>query len=573
VNRHISLYEETTLILSSLDVFYRYCPELVTDESIRVQSPELLRLLPRVLQFHAILTTNTTTAADTTTSGEEMKRRTKEDVFIPIVSIWHSFSASLLGSTLLLQQSTTIPAVHNMLQYSNGNLDVIMESLGLLKNLSYYGEDHRHRIVDHPMNLISTLSCLTGVFEDKALERLSAVFRNLALSTEVRIKLAQRLDVLNAIIRMAACCCDDIHNNVVYTTTTTTTTTLSNPHHHQDDYCMTHPNYDAVARKNTLRNVLSTLTSLALDGQSTPWMVFHGDGVLIDQLKRFMVHSDDAIVRKRSIRVLKLLARPTSIPVLLQDDDLLKTLCHHAMADPNDAVRKEAVEAFLQLASLVPVPSTQQPPPPRRRTEQYQTVLDSFIQLVHNPEVSSESIARALQEQARYPENRTPMAQRKELIEGMATILLSKTVSPGAKECICTTLVDLSYEKGNHTAIATPSILYALVQLLSDRMLGGGCRSLENDENHHNNHNNDRNNNHNHPHGRMVGMTITPSMKESTVRTILNLAKTPSNRKIMASHTLLLQSLLRVAVAIPSSNDDRFKKEVKGTILQLANEL
>lgn len=530
LNHHGSSEEETSLILASIDVFYRYCPELVTEESIRMHGPELLRLLPRVIQYHKTLT-----IADT--SGEV--KRTK-DFVIPILSIWHSCSASVSGSTLLLQQPALIPAIHEMLRGSKCNLDVIMESLGLLKNLTYFGEDHRHRIVDHPVNLITTLTGLTGVFEDKALERLSAVFRNLALSTELRMRLAQRPDVLNAIVRIAACCSD------------VSSIAERSFSHASRNHNMNNINYDSAARRNTLRNVLSTLASLALDSHSTPWMVFHGDGVLVDQLKRFMVRDEDPVVRKRATRALRLLARETSVPVLLQDDKLLTALCHLAMFDTNDAVRKEAVEAFVHCASLVQANS--------KCLQLYQTVLDSLTQLVTNPEVSSELMARALQEQARHPENRKHMAQRKELVEAMAHIVMSKDVPRVAKESVCTALVDLSQDEANHEAIATPSILDALVKLLSDRMggrSGGGPSGFENDEN--------RNNNNN---GEISG--TTRAMKESTVRTILNLAKTPSNRKIMASQAALLQSLLRVAAA---TSTDGLKKEVKGAILQLASEL
>jgi HEAT repeats len=520
LNRHGSHEEEISLILESMDVFYRYCPELVTEDSIRTQGPELLCLLPRVLQTR-----------NGTVDGVVESTNT---CFLPVVSIWHSCSSCGLGSTLLLQHPATLPAIHEMLQERHGNLDGIMESLGLLKNLTYFGEDHRHRIADHPVNLITTLTGLTGVFEDKAKERLSAVFRNLALSTDVRQRLAQRTDVLTAVVRMAASCCDSSINE--------------GDSYINDNFMANNHKQDINARRNVVRNVLSTLASLALDSHSTPWMVFHGDGILVDQLKRFMTRDEDPVVRKRATRALRLLARETSAPVMLKDNQLLEALSRRALHDSSEAVRTEAVEAFAQCASLVGAHS--------QNPQQYQTVLDLLTELATSPEVSTDVVARSLQEQASRPENRKAMAQRKGLVEAMARIALSSEVSRAAKECICTALVDLSHDEANHEAIAIPAILDALVKVLSDRRVNVISEGWVNDENQNN--------------GNISGSGATKAMKESTVRTILNLAKTPSNRKIMASQTALLQSLLRVAAA---TSTDGLKKEVKGAILHLASEL
>ena len=60
-------------------------------------------------------------------------------------------------------------------------------------------------------------------------------------------------------------------------------------------------------------------------------------------------------------------------------------------------------------------------------------------------------------------------------------------------------------------------------------------------------------------------------IRERCVQTILNLAKTPSNRKKMAQQTMLIQSLLQFAAAITTGED--LKKRVKVVIIQLATEL
>jgi hypothetical protein len=120
------------------------------------------------------------------------------------------------------------------------------------------------------------------------------------------------------------------------------------------------------------------------------------------------------------------------------------------------------------------------------------------------------------------------------LMVALAKIALSTEASRSAKENVCATFLDLSHDESNRTVIATPPTLEALVRNSVDRSEG---------------------------HARI---------RECAVRTLLNLAVIPSNRKNMANHTSLLQSLLHFAAATQA---DDLKKEVKAVILQLAAEL
>ena len=511
--------EEINLILIAMDIFYRYCPELVTEGSIRNEAPEVLRLLKEVLAYYRGGIIHNGTGRINSTGGGS-------DIFLSVISIWHSCSSSSIGTMLLLQHPATLQAINNILSlqkerphHGSGGLETIMESLGLLKNLSYYGEDYRHCIVDQT-NLLTTLTSLTDVPNDKARERLSAVFRNLVLSTDVRSRLIQRADVLTAIVRISII---------------TTATNID----HASTNC----------KKNTLRNVLSAITSLAIDTNTTHLIVFHADGILVEQLKQFVVHSVDSVVRKRAVRVLRLLARDASSAhvMVLQDNHLLEILSDRTLNDVSDAVRIEAVEAFCTCASLIRAPMVQ-----------HNYILDSLTHMLMaststTTRTNIDTVARALREQACYPENRRGLVLRENLLGALADIILSENTTLSAKESVCATLVDLSEEELNHEAIALPIILDALVQTLSDRdrILTANNAIGNTNAN--------------------INTSITNKIRESSVRTILNLAKTQSNWKTMAKQTALIQSLLRFAAATTTGEDA--KKQVKAVILQLAAEL
>ena len=498
-----TLSNEMKLICVALDTFYRQCPQLVNEESIRNSGSEVLRLTREVL------------------SQEERNVFDSASPLVrPIVSIWHSFSSCNFGTTLLLQHPDTLKIINLILSVQKktfhhnpiDGVEIIIECLGLLKNLSYYGEDYRYRIVNEA-DLLSSLTSLTDIPSDKARERLSAVFRNLALSVDVRSGLAQRGDVLTALFRISNFC----------VSTAATNSDIQN------------------LKKNTLRNIFSTITSLAIDTSTSHLMVFHGDGVFIEQLKQFARHCKDPVARKRAIKALRLLAKdPSSIPVMiLQNNQLLEILSDRALYDTNDSVRAEATEAFCKCANLIRAPMAQ-----------HDCVLDALTRMLTNASPTNlDALARALQEQANYQENRRPMLRHRNLLEALAALIGSENATLGAKESACSTLVDLSEEPIEPDTIELPNLLDALVQVLREPLpQSRGNNAATN-----------------------IDVIVTNRIRESSVKTILNLAKTPSNRRDMARQTSLIQSLLRFAAATTTA--DNVKKQVKAVILQLATEL
>lgn len=483
---------EIKLTLTIIDVFYQYCPEMITEELMRNEGIEILRLSKDMLMNN---------------------RSFGSEIFLPILSIWHSYSSSTPGTMLLLHHPITLQAISNILSKVQTELpyqeQIIMESLGILKNLSYYGEDYRHRIVDQT-NLLTNLTSLSlvDVPNDKAHERLSAVFRNLALSTEVRSRLIQRADVLNAIVRIII--------NV----------TIPNEYRNVDESKID-------CRKNTLRNILSVVTSLAIDTNTAHLILFHGEGILVEQLENCVIHSEDLVIRKRAVRAFRLLARdPTSAPIMvLQNNKILEILSDRTLNDVSNAVRMEAAEAFAQCACLIRAPMTQ-----------HDYILDMLTQMIMfskttTTTINIDAIAKAAQEQTACVENRVSIGKRGYLLKGLAYIILNESSSLKAKESICTAFLNLSKEAVNHEVIALPIILDALVLTLIDR-------------------------------GRLNNNSIRNKITELSVRTILNLSGTIINRRVMVKHTTLIQTLIHFAAATTTSEST--KKKVKELILQLA---
>jgi hypothetical protein len=139
-----------------------------------------------------------------------------------------------------------------------------------------------------------------------------------------------------------------------------------------------------------------------------------------------------------------------------------------------------------------------------------------------------------VKEQSSHPENRVPLSKCGKLLEALAVIALSPDVSVLAKENVCTTFLDLSSDEKTRDVIASQSTLTALVHNAETRD------------------------------ARQSGI------REMAVQTLVNLACHQPNRKFMAKHSRLIQSLLQFAA---TTSEDTLKKEVKLALLKLAEEL
>ena len=448
--------DEIEQICTAMDVFYRFCPDSISETSLRVRGKETLRLLSGAI---------------------------RRGVILPVVSMWHSWSSSPFGAFLLSEDVSFLETIAEGLRSRQFCGESCLEVLGLLKNVSFYGEGGiRQHIVQHP-GLLPSLTSLSGMeLPEKGQERLSAILRNLALSSTTRASLAQRGNVLTCVVRLS--------NN---------------------------------ATTDTLRNLVNALVSMAMDQDSCLLMILHGEGMILELLKRFMFYEKDGTVRKRAARILRLMARESSVQLLVQDSKLLQLLFDRALNDPISEVRSEAAEAFGRCAGLT-----------KAAMDQHEAVLGALTRLADSPLLHPDAIARAVKEQTGHPENRVPLSKCENLLGALAKIALAPDVSLSAKENVCTAFLDLSSDEKTREAVTSQATLNALVY------------SAETSD------------------------TRQSSIREIAVQTLVNLANHPANRKCMAKQSRLIQSLLQFAA---STSSDSLKKEVKLVLLELAAEL
>ena len=461
--------DEIDTIGCILNAIYRSCTEKAREESLLGHRNDLLHLLTKGLALGVRPTS--------------------------ILATFHACSGSRNGTTLLFQ-SGAVTSISRIFQENKMKDDkALLEAMGVLKNLSYYGEESRLEMAENgtlmlqlaeiPFSHRGTKTTPDNPEKDKVLERLSAIFRNLAVSPSPRPVLARRPQILNAIARMGS------HSS-----------------------------------RQIQRNILNFLLSIGQDVDSCVILCLHGDGVLVNLLKRFMRNDADAAIRKRAVRILRMLACEGSASLLVHDSTLIACLLERALHDTCHEVCTEATDAIVRLAAFIRAPMVQ-----------HSQILDTLTRLASSPTTQPEVLALALMQQAAEPTNRSPMAKRGMLLESLANMALSTDTTNQAKEHACCAILDLTKQEMCRTRLATCSILEALTQ----NTIG--------------NYRNDDQDNQRHLFG---------------IQALVNLAKVRPNRKAMANHNQLLQTLVHFAA---SSRVNEVKSEVKNTILVLVSEL
>jgi BMFP domain-containing protein YqiC len=312
---------------------------------------------------------------------------------------------------MLVQDYDLLQILAQVLEIDPASKALVDEVVGIFKYLTHYAPDHRLSTLERYGRHLSQLPLI--ITSDRTCERLSAIYRNLALTPSVRLVMAEHSHVLTALIQM----CSQSRGN-----------------------------------HKTIRNVLSTLESLGMDADSCMLLLLHSDGVILNLLLHFLSFSNDEVVRRRSARALRLLARDKAVPILLQYTNVLQALFSAATGDDSLDVRREAASAYTSCASKVP----------SEMTTIHKQVLESLTELAQGP--AYESVALAFKHQAEISQNRTSLVANEDFLIQVSAIALRHDVGTLAKEYIVSALERLSGDVTVRHALVMPHILTVLVQ-------------------------------------------------------------------------------------------------------------
>jgi hypothetical protein len=329
------------------------------------------------------------------------------------MTIFYIITSSSTGSALFLKCTVAVELVAHVLADREICEDSVYESLGVYKNLTYYQEDSRLKLIKSPGFVQGLTRCDKATLTSSR-QRQLAVIRNLATTVECRSLLVAQPPIVGALI-------DSL---------------LWEPHSNLES--------EATELHTLRRNVFIALVSLSMDHNSALLLIFYGDGILLSILQRFLRDSIDSFLRKKSACVLRLLANEVTAPLLVHDADLMYSLSDAALRDDSLEVRREAAEAFARCAAFVQLD----------RQPHFECVLDALTVLVERKSptkvVAVNSLARALKEQSLHPKNQRPMVRRGVLLEAIAQMaLLRNADSTSAATDACSALLNLSSDTEN----------------------------------------------------------------------------------------------------------------------------
>jgi hypothetical protein len=391
LQRHGTTNKEVDQLFLTIHLLTRNCPGEVRQQvTAQLESPGFLDLIHRSVK--------------------------NQPVTLNVARLLHTISGSEAGSLALVKCQALILSLADALSVVNDGIhrdELLLETLGCLKNVTCYAEEKRPMIMCLP-GLIPALAsiCLKGQLPAKVGERMSAIFRNLLLSHECRRTVGRDPIFMNALFELV--------------------TDQSN--------------------RRVLRNVLNILHSLSLESDVSLLFVMFGDGVFLNVLMH-LLEDDDSVIRRRSVRTFRLWTNESSAPLLVHRQDVMAMLSDRAIHDENQFVRSEAAEAFSKCAGLV---SADEP--------HHRTVLQALVKLSRSPGVSTEVLGRAFKEQACHPDNRVALAGDLELLKIIARIATSPEASVHAREDSCCALHDLSMEECNRKILGNQlCVLDALV--------------------------------------------------------------------------------------------------------------
>ncbi|GAX18938.1 hypothetical protein FisN_8Hh157 [Fistulifera solaris] len=449
----------------------------------------LLKLCPRHLQEQVSLDLNTHFFDFASAELLPQHRDCPLPHLLLMLSVLHSCSATASGSQQILESRVTLMRIISILRYDDISDACLLEALNIFKNISYFGENHRQYLASLH-EFLSSLGSLSGrTVCESILERVSAILRNLAVAPECRKILTQSAGVLRSLIKMGTC-----FNHAV------------------------------------IKNSLKALICLAMEEKSCVTLLNHGNGQLVDVIKRLVrISHNHTSIRKRAIRLLRLLSKQKSIHLVAYDNDLLDLLSNVVKEDQHDEIRQEAIEAFTHCIAVV----TSSAP-------NYKSLLNQLVEWINQRRISLEMFACVIKEQASFTENSSVLAEQTKIIDILSQIAANVDSPPMARYDACHSLWLLAKEKENQVKLmASHFIVGSLVRNAADFL-----DDLEE-------------------------MDTSKSCRERAIETIVYLAQCRSNRRTMVSHDKLLQVLIQFA---STTHDYRMKDQVKEVILWLVQE-
>lgn len=498
IHRHGSALEETRLICRCLALLCELCNSVERElvPAFEKLGVPFLRLLTEIFAY-----------AKQQEATSHTHQMIGPEISLSLLKVLNGLSACPSGALFLQKCANLVQCLVSVISNVAVHTNVALESLSALKNLTYYEEDSRLPLLaQHGFYTgIANLSVRSHV-PTKILQRISSILKNLTVDAECRSQLTRQPTVASALVRLALTTQRNRHDEIF-----------------RDDL------------ERLKRNVLDVLVALLMDDDFGLVLILHGDGVLLDILRRFLDSSDESI-RKRASTAIRLVTRDVAIPIIVQNLELMQTLTEASLTDTCEFVRRDTAEVFRKCIAQSD---------DNRQTDYHDAILDVLCCLANSIPIpltgtqdvgpSLEILCEALKHQSKNTHVRKLLLNRTRLLQILSETMVyqpSRSASSDAAEA----LLHMSEDKELVEMFLRHDIglVGALIYRLSD-------------------------------------FSICQQGKNQVLKTLINCSMPIETRKLYARYPMLVQTLILATRSV--SERSKLRSSLKSAIAVLVSEL
>ena len=389
-------------ILHAISILYQ-CSNNVREESFLEIGSELLPLIMRAIK---------------TCSRQS-----------PVIDIHKSYK---YGSSILLflsvidsakaemeKRGEILDFAYALLQSTQCDEETVkLEIVAMLKNLSFYTEDYRAKIVRHEDLLIALTRVCNSSSSNVMREGVASVLRNLAMGTNVKVSLGRNPYILNTILALSS-----------------------------------DPNV------RIRRDAVNATLSLALTAENKSILTTHYDGAFLRLLSSLLRSDVDVVVRRRAARTLRCLSCEDTSDIILSHSQIIKHISKAATQDISSEVREEAAKALsawamestIELASHV-------------------ALLDAIVRITQGTSSRCiELVASCLAFQASTPINHEVILNNTSIVNSLLSIVSQFHFTPLARESVFEILSSISKSEKLSSKLMTLGFLDHIVAALTSK--------------------------------------------------------------------------------------------------------
>jgi len=339
-----------------------------------------------------------------------------------MMRVIRALSRTKEASLAMVNQEEMLNIIRIIILDSDSNFVAKLDAVATLKNITYYAEDDRLKILHHPGLMDALIRLCTVHGDEMGKEFASAIIRNLAMSPNTKVPMVEHSCLLDVLVELT------------------------------DDPDL-----------KTRRNAISAIGSLAIADENSIAFVTHGEGIILQIMQRLVLEEEDSIIRRRAARALRCFGRKETVEMIVDCRGIVDSLCNVAMKDSSVEAQIEAIEALACYISHA-----------NEMSSYYNKMLDAMVNIANSspPPSCIETLIKTMNTLSCSARHRKPMTDHPDLLKTVSQIAKTqKTVT--CLEQTSSAFYNLSCDEEAREKMISSQILRMLINIGSNELEDG----------------------------------------------------------------------------------------------------